>query len=161
MRMTFHCKVMPFYLHPAKCQQNKRASVLLWVQPNIPKRFTQFAGIGNESVLKTITNDTTDLFFKTAISLLLISNHNTFVVLCDKIDSVHFIWKIYLYFSTGNGQPREPALCQLSNFIHHRVIEKKTNKKQYTINTKHNYIDQLSLESLPRGRLIEYQLRLR
>ena len=24
-----------------------------------------------------------------------------------------FIWKIYLYFSAGNGQRREPALCQL------------------------------------------------
>jgi len=30
-----------------------------------------------------------------------------------KIASVCFISKIYLYFSIGNGQPREPALCQL------------------------------------------------
>ena len=34
-------------------------------------------------------------------------------VLFDKIASVYFIWRIYLYFSIGNGQPREPALCQL------------------------------------------------
>jgi len=25
----------------------------------------------------------------------------------------YVIWKIYLYFSIGSGQPREPALCQL------------------------------------------------
>ena len=32
----------------------------------------------------------------------------------DKIASVYFIWKICRYFfCTGNGQPREPALCQL------------------------------------------------
>jgi len=34
-------------------------------------------------------------------------------VLFDKIASVYFTGKIYLYFSTGNGQPRKPALCQL------------------------------------------------
>ena len=45
--------------------------------------------------------------FKTAIRILLISN------LFDKIASVYFIGKIYLYFSIGNGKPREPALCQL------------------------------------------------
>jgi len=44
---------------------------------------------------------------------LVISNHSSFRVLFDKIAAVHFIWKIYLYFSTGNGRPREPALCQL------------------------------------------------
>jgi len=27
---------------------------------------------------------------------------------------VYFIWKIYFYFSVENGQPREPALCQLN-----------------------------------------------
>jgi len=34
-------------------------------------------------------------------------------VLFDKISSVCFILKIYLYFSIGNGQRRQPALCQL------------------------------------------------
>jgi len=34
-------------------------------------------------------------------------------VLFDKIVSFYFILKTYLYFSIGNGQPREPALCQL------------------------------------------------
>jgi len=46
-------------------------------------------------------------------SILLISNHSSFRVLFDKIASVYFIWKIYLYFITGNGQPRKTALCQL------------------------------------------------
>jgi len=44
---------------------------------------------------------------------LVISKHNGFRVLFDKITSVYFIWKIYLYFSIGNVQPREPGLCQL------------------------------------------------
>ena len=59
---------------------------------------------------KIIINDT--IFF-TAIRTVLISNRNSFRVVFDKIASVYFIWKIYLYFSIGNGQPREPALCQL------------------------------------------------
>jgi len=41
------------------------------------------------------------------------SNHNGFRVLFDKIASVYFISKMCLYFSIRNGQPREPALCQL------------------------------------------------
>jgi len=44
---------------------------------------------------------------------LVISNHNSFRVLFDRIDSLYISWKIHLYFSIGNGQPREPALCQL------------------------------------------------
>ena len=51
-------------------------------------------------------NNTITLFFKTAISILVISNHNSFRVLFDKIASVYFIWKMYLYFSIGNGQPQ-------------------------------------------------------
>ena len=58
--------------------------------------------------------DTINLFFLTAISIFLILNHNTSRLLIDKIDSAYFIWKkISFYFSDGNGQPREPALCQL------------------------------------------------
>ena len=34
-------------------------------------------------------------------------------VLFDKTAAVYFIWKIYLYYIIGNGQPREPAQCQL------------------------------------------------
>ena len=34
-------------------------------------------------------------------------------MLFDKIALVYFIWKILLFFNIGNGQPREPALCQL------------------------------------------------
>jgi len=54
-------------------------------------------------VPKIITNDTINLLFLIAISILLISNHNSFRVLLDKIASVYFILKMYLYFSTGNG----------------------------------------------------------
>ena len=60
---------------------------------------------------KIIINDT--IFFKTAINILVISNDNSFRVLFDKIVYVYFIRNIYLYFSAGNGQPAEPALCQL------------------------------------------------
>ena len=51
---------------------------------------------------------------------MVISKHDSFRVLFDKIASVYFILKkIYLYFSIGNGGPREPALCQLyrHNFV--------------------------------------------
>ena len=41
------------------------------------------------------------------------TDKTSFPVLFDKIASVYFIRKIYLYFSVGNGQPEEPALCQL------------------------------------------------
>ena len=56
---------------------------------------------------KIIINDI--YFKKTSISILAISNHNSFRVLFDKIASVYFIWKIYLYlyFSIGNGRHRD------------------------------------------------------
>ena len=69
--------------------------------------------IGNESLPKIVINGTINLFLKTAVSILPISNHNSFRVLFDKTASVYFIRKIYLHFSTGNGQRRKPALCQL------------------------------------------------
>jgi len=47
--------------------------------------------IGNESVPKIIINDTINLFFTSAISILVISNHNSFRVLFDKIVSLYFI----------------------------------------------------------------------
>ena len=43
---------------------------------------------------------------------MLILKHNCYQVLFDKIASV-YLKKIYLYFSSKKGQPREPALCQL------------------------------------------------
>ena len=64
--------------------------------------------LNNHRKRKTKVN----LFFLTAIGILVISNHNNFRVLFDKTAFVYFIW-IYWYFSTGNGQPREPALCEL------------------------------------------------
>jgi len=47
------------------------------------------------------------------MSSFVISNHNSYRVLFDKIASVYFIWKTHLHFSIGNSQPREPTLCQL------------------------------------------------
>jgi len=46
---------------------------------------------GNESVPKIVVNSTVDLFSKTAISISVISNHNRFRVLFDKIASVYFM----------------------------------------------------------------------
>ena len=45
--------------------------------------------IGNESVPKIIADNTIYLCFKTAVSILLISNRNSFRVLFDKIASVY------------------------------------------------------------------------
>ena len=47
--------------------------------------------IGNESVPESVINSTINLIFKTAISILLISNRNSFRVLFDKIASVGYI----------------------------------------------------------------------
>jgi len=47
--------------------------------------------MGNDSVPKIIINDATGLFFKTAISILVISNHNNFRGLFDEIASIYFI----------------------------------------------------------------------
>jgi len=48
---------------------------------------------GNDSVPKIITNDTINLFSKTAIGILVTSNNrpNSFRVLFDEITSVYFI----------------------------------------------------------------------
>jgi len=44
-----------------------------------------------QSVPKIIINDTDTVLFKTTIRILIISNHNSFQVLFDKIASVYFI----------------------------------------------------------------------
>jgi len=77
----------------------------------------------NESVPKIIINNTLNLFFKLQSAFL---NHNSFRVPFYKSASVYFIWEIYLYFSIGNGQSREPALCQLyrHTFVSYNHISK-------------------------------------
>ena len=37
------------------------------------------------------------------MSILLISNYNTFRVLFNETASIYFIWKIYVYFSIENA----------------------------------------------------------
>jgi len=54
--------------------------------------------IGNESLPENIINNTTDLFFKTSISVSVISNHNSFRVLFGKIAFVYFILKEMFMF---------------------------------------------------------------
>ena len=83
-----------------------------WTELNEATRLQQ-ASIDNESVPKIIINNAINLSYKTAISILLISNHNSLRVLFDRNWFRVFYLKIYLYFIIGNGQPREPALCQL------------------------------------------------
>ena len=63
--------------------------------------------IQNKSVPKIILNEKINLLSKTAISILVISNYNSFQVQFDKIASIYFMQKIYIYlhFRTGNGQP--------------------------------------------------------
>jgi len=98
----------------ATCRSGFAAVGLRWDR-RTPYRFMDRlrTGIENESVP---INDTIYLFFKTAIIILVISSHDSFRVLFDKIASAYFICKVYLYFSIGKanhlGQPREPALCQ-------------------------------------------------
>jgi len=60
-----------------------------------------------------IINDTLIFFLNCKQHFDNFNYHNSFRVLTDKISSAYFTWKIYLCFSIGNDQPREPALCQL------------------------------------------------
>ena len=59
---------------------------------------TAAVAVPNESVSRIIRNDTTTLFVRTAISILVVSNRNSFRVLFDKITSVHFIRKNVFIF---------------------------------------------------------------
>ena len=57
--------------------------------------------------------------FQTAISILLISNHNSFRVLFDKIASVYFIWKKNIYIlalemASPENQHCANCICTLS-----------------------------------------------
>ena len=65
---------------------------------------------GNKSVRKIIINNTINLglLFKTAISILVVSNHSGFRVLFDETGLLPCILfeKHILYFSIGNGQPQ-------------------------------------------------------
>jgi len=54
--------------------------------------------IGKESVPKIIINNAINVFFKPAISILVISNRNSFRVLFDRIPSVYFICKNIFIF---------------------------------------------------------------
>jgi len=54
--------------------------------------------IQNESVPKMPINDTINLLFKSAVSILLVSNHNSFRVPFDKIASAYFIRKVYQHW---------------------------------------------------------------
>ena len=47
--------------------------------------------IGNERVPEIIINDTINLIFKSAVNILVMSNHNSFRVLFDNFASVYFI----------------------------------------------------------------------
>ena len=70
-------------------------------------------------------------FFETAISILVISKHNSFRMLLEKNCFGVYYWTIYLYFSIGNGQPREPALCQLHRhtFVRYTTVAERTDSE--------------------------------
>ena len=54
--------------------------------------------------------------------MFVISSNNRLRVLFDKIATVYFSGKIYLYFSTGNGQPREPCSIVPVGSAHFRSV---------------------------------------
>jgi len=99
------------------CQQ-KRCILLLLSLQNSRKPFatsrTHVTEHREQKCAENVINITINLFLN-CNQHYGFSNHNSFRVLFDrpKLASVHFIWKICLYYSIRNGQPREPALCQL------------------------------------------------
>jgi len=70
--------------------------------------------IRSECVPKIAINDTVNVFLKTTIGTLAISNHDCFPVLFDKIACVYYILEMFCILALEMAcQPREPALCQL------------------------------------------------
>ena len=69
-----------------------------------------FSAIGNENYTRNKWHS--KFIFLTAFSMLVISNPKSFSVLFDKTASVSscFIWKIYFYFSIGNGTSTVPVV---------------------------------------------------
>jgi len=63
---------------------------------------------GNESVPKIMINDTIYIFFLNCNQTITVSEYRLI-----KLLPFILFEKIYQYFSNGNGQPRQPALCQL------------------------------------------------
>jgi len=64
-------------------------------------------------VLKIITNDTMNFFLKQQSASMYFQTITVSECCLIKLFSYILFEKIYLYFSIGNGQPTEPALCQL------------------------------------------------
>ena len=58
---------------------------VLWYGAAACRLHSKTSVIGNERVLRIITNNTVDLFLKTATVVLEISNHISFRVLFDKL----------------------------------------------------------------------------
>ena len=69
-----------------------RDDAIITTGPTVDSTLNKNVGAAeNESVPKTVINNTTNLIFKTAISILVISNDNSFRVLFDKTASEYFI----------------------------------------------------------------------
>ena len=69
---------------------------------------------------KIITNDTIKFFSQTAISIWQFQTTTVSECCFTKLLPYSSFENIYSYFSVGNGQPREPALCQLYRHMHFR-----------------------------------------
>jgi len=102
----------------------KRANRRLKRDPNAGN---SHIAMRKESVPKITINNTINLFYWTAISILVISNHSSLRVLFDRFASVYFIWKIYLYFLAleiaGRGNPSTvPVVSAHYTFVPYIVI---------------------------------------
>jgi len=80
----------------SKKPRNPRINTSTVTGPVLQVLTMQLLVIGNESVPKTITNNTINLFFLNSINILLVSNHNTFRLLFDRTAS------IFMYFISKN-----------------------------------------------------------
>jgi len=90
-------------------------------------------GIEKESVPKIIVNDTIYLFFKTAIIILVISSHDSFRVLFDKIASAYFICKVYLYFSIGKANPGNQHCANSIGTLSFSMPVRRRSMKRYGV----------------------------
>ena len=96
------------------CCTNKRIWINEWITDWAALLWGSYDSVYRERKCAENYNIRLNTFiFKTAIGILLTSNHNSFSVLFHRIALVYFVWKINWYSSIGNDQHREPALCQL------------------------------------------------
>jgi len=121
----FHCHftsaICSFFIRTKVCRYNcNSAGSLGWPFPMLKYKYVFLQIKYTEAILSNSTRKL--LRFEISKMLIAVLEKKcivSYIIIFGTLSfpcwwySVYFIWKIYLYFSLGNGQPRKLALCQL------------------------------------------------